>query len=226
MRKQQHRLCVCIAMLVMGAGIRTDAAVIETQTALANFEDYPEGSVGTSFTESHSGIVFTNATYGLGAGIFSVDYGNYGPPYNFPIFPSNILTLAGASIGPTITLAGRAGFTATFPFPTTRVEMDVLYDSSFSPATLQITGFSTTNQQVAQTTYSLPTSNFTYLHEVFSSSSLMQKIVVSPSGSAVTVGYDNILIGIPEPSTFSLALAIGFCIPIRRCRCQVARPRS
>jgi hypothetical protein len=218
MRKQQHRLCVCIAMLVMGAGIRTDAAVIETQTALANFEDYPEGLVGTSFTESHSGIVFTNATYSLGAGIFSVDYGNYGPPYNFPIFPSSILTLAGSSLGPTVSLAGRAGFTATFPFPTTKMEMDVIYSSSDGPSSLTITGFSNTNQQVAQTTYTLPRSNFTYVHEVFTAPSSMQKIVVVPTGISAALGYDNILIGIPEPSTFSLALAMGFCIQIRRCR--------
>jgi len=118
--------------------------------AVATFEEYGEGSLGTSFTESHSGIVFTDPRYNLGASLFSIEYGSYDPPYNFPMFPGNYLTVAASSPGPDAALGGGASFTATFPFPTTRVEMDVLYISFFSPAALQITGFSSANQQVSK----------------------------------------------------------------------------
>jgi len=116
--------------------------------------------------------------------------------------------------GPAVGLGGLAGFTATFPAVTNSVEMDVVYGSS-NPVSLTISGFSSANQQVAQTTYPLPATSLTFVHTVFTAPSPIKKIVVAPSGLA-GFGYDNI--SIPEASAGTLALVAGIFFPLRRFR--------
>jgi hypothetical protein len=181
--------------------MRAEAALVAT------FEGYPPGLLGTSFTESHSGIVFTNPVYVLGPNQFVANYADPGPPFNLsPVLPSTILTVAALGSGQSLSLGGRAGFTATFPLLTPSVEMDVLYASFDGPANLTITGFSSANQQVAQTTFVLPASTFTFKHEIFNSPIPLQRIVVVPTGLAVVTGYDNISIPVPEPTTATMLL--------------------
>jgi hypothetical protein len=89
MIKRNNCFCACVATLLMFTGIRTQAGDI-----FATFEGYAEGSLGTTFTESNSGIVFTNPIYSLGPNVFITEYGSYDSPYNFPMFPGMYLTVA------------------------------------------------------------------------------------------------------------------------------------
>ena len=183
---------------------------------VATFESYSEGPLGGSFTESNSGIVFSNATYSGGSTGFIAEYGAPAADLS-PVFPGTVLTAAASAPGPAVGLGGLAGFTATFPALTNSVEMDVVYGSS-SPVSLTITGFSSANQQVAQTIYPLSATSLTFVHTVFDSGSAIKKIVVAPSGLA-GFGYDNIsIISIPEPSATMLALTAGIFFLLRRCR--------
>ena len=179
---------------------------------LATFEGYPEGSLGSSFTESHSGIIFTNATYSGGPTAFIAEYGD--PPFDLsPIFPGTILTTALAAPGPSVGLGGLAGFSATFPVPSTTVEMDVVFGSR-NILGLTITGYSNANEDVAETTYSLSGTGLTYKHVVFTAPVPLKRIVVVPSGLAA-YGFDNISI-LPEPGAATLAIAASIFFARRR----------
>jgi hypothetical protein len=214
MRRRQICFCACISAVVIFIGITTRATV---PAVVATFEDYPEGFLGTSFTELHSGIVFTDGVYSRGPNVFSIEYGNYTPPNNLPGIVGNYLTVAATGPGPGAAMGARAGFTATFPLLTTSVEMDVLYINPSQPASLTITGFSNTNQQVAQTVYALPISNFAKVHKIFTSQIPLQKIVVSAVGNSVALGYDNI--SVPEPNVILLAaFGVAFCAIRRHAR--------
>jgi hypothetical protein len=203
-------LCrACAAAIILLCSATSRAAITAT------FEGYAEGPLGGSFTESHSGIVFSNATYSGGVSTgFIAEYGD--PPVSLaPVFPGTVLTTAISAPGPAVGLGGLAGFTATFPVVSNSVEMDVIFGSANS-VSLTITGFSSTNQQVAQTIYPLSTTGLTVVHTIFNAPSPIKKIVVAPSG-LTGFGYDNISI-VPEPSSMALALAIGAISTLRRFR--------
>src|SRR5438045_3246942 len=127
MKNYQICFCAIVVASVIFQGLKARAI---PPAAVATFDNYPEGTLGLSFIEPSTGIFFTDGFYASTPGVFNVEFGSYDPPYNFPMFPGNYLTVGASSPGPGAALGGRARFTATFPVPTTSMEMDVLYSSS------------------------------------------------------------------------------------------------
>jgi hypothetical protein len=184
----------------------------------ADFENYIEGSLGTQFTDPHSGFHF-DSNVGPGTpGEFVIDYES-GDPF-LPQVHSNYLGTDALCPGAVLCMGGGKPFSITFPIPTRAVWMDIIYQPS-PGNTLILTGLDARGQNVAQFTHVLETLEKPWAAQVGLSSPFpFTQLVITPPHDPATatmyIDYDNITI--PEPATVTILL-LGSAIvltPTRR----------
>jgi hypothetical protein len=189
---------VWVVLLVFVAGV---AGVARGATAVATFEGYAEGPIGSSFFDVPSGFTFSDPVYNLGTTLFTAD--NVTIVSLPPVFPGTYLTCAGYSPGGSGVFGSRAGFTVNFNTTSNAIEMDLIY-SSFASGNLLVTGLNGANQVVASG--SIPilgpmTGGAATAHAVFASGVPMSKVSVIPDND-MGIAYDNV--AIPEPGAAAL----------------------
>jgi hypothetical protein len=182
---------------------------------VATFESFSEGSIGTWFLDPASGIIFTNGIDNFGPSVFSVDYGG---PTNPPVTPGNYLTGSAYGLGPAIGMTTGFGFTFVLPTPSTCVQMDEFYGSTFA-FSIGVRGYSTNGQQVLQTNIPLSIAfpKLAVIHSVLVSAAPMSRVVViTPSNAGV--GFDNV--GAPPMIRSILATNQTLALSVKNARPQ------
>jgi hypothetical protein len=183
-------LCISAALLIPALFTPSSA-----HAALATFENFPEGSLGSSFTDPVSGIEFFLPT---SSSNFFVDFATQINGVALPpLLPTSYLTGSSFKAGNDGHLGVDFGFTAELPEPTTTLVMDLIYADTDDAAL----DFLWATPSGEQSELLLPLGNSAPFdghavktHFVGTFDTPIQFFTVS---SNVAIGYDNI--GAPEP---------------------------
>lgn len=199
----------------IAALIACAAAVSSANAQIVTFEDYPEGFIGSSFTDPATGIHFSNSTQG----IFSIE--ESGSPAEPGWFDGKYLGGSAYSPGPTGSGRwGNFGFSANLPdavhFISILVNASTLY-SDF-PGEVQLEAYRADGSFIALHHYEV--TGFllgeTFTLSVNSPNDDIDRISLHVFG--VFTAYDNIAL-VPEPIALSV---IVFCpVLLRRQRSKL-----
>jgi len=201
-------LCALILPALLGVSIpNTSHAVV-----IADFENFAEGGYGGApLLDPISGIVFSNPISANSN--FIVEYSSSYPTRPLTS-PGNILTTNGYTPGAGWGLGHAFNFTGTLPAATGLLQMEMVYAVT-GAAQVNLTGFNTSNAQVANTVFTANTGAF--LETTLNLSSPGNDISwFTITSTNISTGFDNIrFTPVPEPSTLA-AVAIGAAALLRR----------
>lgn len=185
---------------------------IARAVVIADFENFAEGHYGgTPLLDPISGIVFSNPISANSN--FIVEFSSAWPTRPLTS-PGNILTTNGYTPGPGWGLGHQFSFTGTLPAATGLLQMEMVYAVT-GAAQVTLTGFNSTNGQVASTVFTANTGAF--LETTLNLSSPGNDISwFTVTSTDISNGFDNIrFTPVPEPSALA-AVAIGAAALLRR----------